>query len=287
MSTHDLIGQGLTLITGPGGDAWLDAATKVAAGTPFPITAHVVGADLDSADGTFCERFGLGSDGAVLVRPDGHIAWRREAGDGRGSRRRASRGRRRGDRLRRTRGRYRGGARDGRVTLALRNPLRGSDAPDPNCRHGARSGARPRLVQRRGSRDCVAVCVGHCLAGGGALDGAVDDRAVPGSQPHSRRPPPAPSNSGAAKEVLDAALATLAEETLRFKADVRSADPDDSLPAVTGTGQVSFGDPSQFRFASPGWPGTVPASEVIYDGERVVHARSRHAVPPGGHVGRP
>jgi putative polyketide hydroxylase len=39
----------------------------------------MVGADLDSADG-FCERFGLGSDGALLVRPDGHIAWRREAG---------------------------------------------------------------------------------------------------------------------------------------------------------------------------------------------------------------
>ena len=80
MSTHDLIGQGLTLITGPGGDPWLDAVTNVAAGTPFPISAHVVGADFDSADGMFCERFGLGSDGAVLVRPDGHIAWRREAG---------------------------------------------------------------------------------------------------------------------------------------------------------------------------------------------------------------
>ena len=80
MSTHDLIGHGLTLITGPGGEAWLDAAKTVAAGTPFPISAHVVGADFDSADGMFCERFGLGSDGAVLVRPDGHIAWRREAG---------------------------------------------------------------------------------------------------------------------------------------------------------------------------------------------------------------
>ena len=100
MSTHDLIGQGLTLITGPGGDAWLDAATKVAAGTPYPISAHVVGADLDSADGIFCERFGLGSDGAVLVRPDGHIAWRREAGTVDGPRDRSSRGRRRGDRLR-------------------------------------------------------------------------------------------------------------------------------------------------------------------------------------------
>ena len=80
MSTHDLIGQGLTLITGPGGDAWLDAAMKVAAGLPFSITAHIVGTDLDSEDGSFGERFGLGSDGTVLVRPDAHIAWRREAG---------------------------------------------------------------------------------------------------------------------------------------------------------------------------------------------------------------
>lgn len=88
--------------------------------------------------------------------------------------------------------------------------------------------------------------------------------------PASSAPSPAGSlYSGAAKEVLDAALATLAEETLRFNADVRSADPDHSLPAVTGTGQVSFGDPSQFRFASPGWPGTVPASEMIFDGERL------------------
>ena len=60
--------------------AVIAAVCQVAAGTPFLISAHVVGADLDSADGTFCERFGLGSDGAVLVRPDGHIAWRREAG---------------------------------------------------------------------------------------------------------------------------------------------------------------------------------------------------------------
>ena len=80
LSTYDPAGVGLTLITGPGGDAWLDAATKLVAGMPLPITAHVVGADLDSEDGIFCERFGLGSDGAVLVRPDGHIAWRREAG---------------------------------------------------------------------------------------------------------------------------------------------------------------------------------------------------------------
>ena len=41
---------------------------------------YLVGAELGSRDDVFCERFGLGSDGAVLVRPDGHIAWRGEAG---------------------------------------------------------------------------------------------------------------------------------------------------------------------------------------------------------------
>ena len=80
LSTLDLVGPGLTLITGPGGAAWLHAATAVASDVAFPLRAHVVGGDLDSRDGVFCERFGLGADGAVLVRPDGHIAWRREAG---------------------------------------------------------------------------------------------------------------------------------------------------------------------------------------------------------------
>jgi putative polyketide hydroxylase len=80
ISTLDLVGPGLTLLTGPGGDAWLAAASVVAAEIPVPLDAYSVGTELDSRDGVFCERFGLGSDGAVLIRPDGHIAWRREAG---------------------------------------------------------------------------------------------------------------------------------------------------------------------------------------------------------------
>jgi putative polyketide hydroxylase len=80
ISTLDLVGPGLTLLTGPGGHAWLDAAAAIAPNVLFTLNAYLVGAELDSRDGTFCERFGLGSDGAVLVRPDGHIAWRVEAG---------------------------------------------------------------------------------------------------------------------------------------------------------------------------------------------------------------
>jgi hypothetical protein len=104
---------------------------------------------------------------------------------------------------------------------------------------------------------------------------------VPSPVAPSATPPSTPSSSattaptstpspepGVAREVLDAALATLAEQTLRFAIDVRSADPADARPPVTGTGQASFGQPSQFRFASSGVAGTVPPSEVIYDGQR-------------------
>ena len=79
-STLDLVDAGMTLITGPGGNAWVDAASAVTTEVAFPVDAYVVGFDIDGPDGLFRERFGLGSDGAVLVRPDGHIAWRREAG---------------------------------------------------------------------------------------------------------------------------------------------------------------------------------------------------------------
>jgi hypothetical protein len=80
MSTLDLVGTGLTLLTGPQGDRWLEAIEACTTESPIPLAGYVVGGELDSPDGSFCTRFGLGADGAVLVRPDGHIAWRREAG---------------------------------------------------------------------------------------------------------------------------------------------------------------------------------------------------------------
>jgi len=79
---------------------------------------------------------------------------------------------------------------------------------------------------------------------------------------------------GAADAVLDAALASQAEGTVRYTVDVRSADPADPNPPQTGTGQVSFGDPAQFRFESEGMPGTVPPSEVIFDGD-TLYSRGR------------
>lgn len=64
------------LLAGPRGRAWRDAATGAARGARPPLVAYTVGADLEDADGTWQTVYEVDEDGAVLVRPDGHVAWR-------------------------------------------------------------------------------------------------------------------------------------------------------------------------------------------------------------------
>ena len=42
----------------------------------LPLDAFVVGGDLGDPDGTFATTCDISSAGAVLVRPDGFVAWR-------------------------------------------------------------------------------------------------------------------------------------------------------------------------------------------------------------------
>lgn len=79
VSTLDLFDGGFTVLAGPAARSWHAAAERVGHGTGVPVRVHQIGAGaaLRDADGEFGRRYGLGPDGAVLVRPDGYVAWRR------------------------------------------------------------------------------------------------------------------------------------------------------------------------------------------------------------------
>ena len=85
LSTLDLFGSALTLLAGAGGDAWCAAAVEVERELGVPIDRYRVGAPGLRDLGGFTTTYGLADDGAVLVRPDGHVAWRRAGGPSAGA----------------------------------------------------------------------------------------------------------------------------------------------------------------------------------------------------------
>jgi 2-polyprenyl-6-methoxyphenol hydroxylase-like FAD-dependent oxidoreductase len=68
VSTLDLFDGRFVLLTRS--EAWSDAARALSSELDVPLSAHVIG------DGRWAELYGVGSRGAVLVRPDGYVAWR-------------------------------------------------------------------------------------------------------------------------------------------------------------------------------------------------------------------
>jgi len=78
MSTLDLFdGLDFTLITGPGGEAWAEAAEQAGAAAGVRIDVHVIGSGgLLDPYGEWAAVREVGTTGCVLVRPDRHIAWR-------------------------------------------------------------------------------------------------------------------------------------------------------------------------------------------------------------------
>ncbi|HVC62456.1 MAG TPA: FAD-dependent monooxygenase [Acetobacteraceae bacterium] len=78
VSTVDLFGPRFVVLTGGRGGAWLDAARRLAGPSRPPLVAHMIGGDgaLADGDGAWAAAYGVADDGAVLVRPDGHVAWR-------------------------------------------------------------------------------------------------------------------------------------------------------------------------------------------------------------------
>ena len=66
-STIDLFDRRFVLLTAEPGQAWRDAAAHCPG---VPVDSHVM------TEAQWPDLYGVASDGAVLVRPDGHVAWR-------------------------------------------------------------------------------------------------------------------------------------------------------------------------------------------------------------------
>jgi putative polyketide hydroxylase len=70
VSTIDLVGRGFSLLTASRGQAWKEAASEVAGKVRLPLTSAAIHAV------EFGAAYDIDDDGAVLVRPDGYVAWR-------------------------------------------------------------------------------------------------------------------------------------------------------------------------------------------------------------------
>jgi putative polyketide hydroxylase len=78
ISTLDLCDAGFVLLTGRTGGPWVLAAEAVSHTLGVPLQAYVVALEDGESDRQepWTASYGVYEDGAVLVRPDGYVAWR-------------------------------------------------------------------------------------------------------------------------------------------------------------------------------------------------------------------
>jgi tetracenomycin A2 monooxygenase-dioxygenase len=78
VSAIDLFWDSFVLLAGPDGEAWNEAAARLAVRSPAPLRVVRIGpgGDYAPADGDWTAAYGISADGAVLIRPDAFVAWR-------------------------------------------------------------------------------------------------------------------------------------------------------------------------------------------------------------------
>jgi hypothetical protein len=78
LSTLDLLDGRFVFLAGAGGTPWCEAAKTVAQAHGVALTAYRLGPDADLLDveNAGPTRLGISSEGAMLIRPDGFVAWR-------------------------------------------------------------------------------------------------------------------------------------------------------------------------------------------------------------------
>ncbi|MEU4571549.1 FAD-dependent monooxygenase [Nonomuraea sp. ATR24] len=77
ISTIDLYGSGFVLLAHQhGGRPWAEAGRLVAERLGVRLARILVDEELMDVEGRWQERYGVSGGGAVLVRPDGYVAWR-------------------------------------------------------------------------------------------------------------------------------------------------------------------------------------------------------------------
>jgi len=84
ISTLDLYERSFVVLSGPRGHVWRKAAETAAENVGVPVEAYLVGNGRDhdlvpDTDADWAELHGAAEDGAILVRPDGFVAWRAHA----------------------------------------------------------------------------------------------------------------------------------------------------------------------------------------------------------------
>jgi 2-polyprenyl-6-methoxyphenol hydroxylase-like FAD-dependent oxidoreductase len=80
LSSLDLFGSGFVVLAGSQGGIWCDNWRAAAVKFPgLPLSCYVVDSAVNDPELRFEQAYGVSSEGAVLIRPDGFVGWRSKA----------------------------------------------------------------------------------------------------------------------------------------------------------------------------------------------------------------